>query len=450
MVVVGSDSAVIKEVATASESILSARRAVAEIGFNETLGSLNVYFGTDLHKRWIKETYGAWWARQPHDAPSGLRDEIRPLWRSLDRSLERERAASLRAADLFGLARATVLRCQVERLLGAPVLEAAGDAAFISAFMSFQDRIEDATAKAAVLPRTLSLPLVLWPVARMRRKLTRRLAAAIACAERGADPATLGSWLRAAATLPGELARRPSAQVAELAIGLLFASHKNPSIGAAQTLCALLELGDTHPTVRTRGGVWSARRAEGCTATLAGPRPCLIGKQAGRVAGRRGAGGLPHDPALRARDAPALRARHRGGADRRRAGRLRARWSLLGGARRDHRFGTRGSAPVDRGVGRRRRRLPSVAARVWRGGRAGIAAQRVRVHHLQPGAAHVSWRAAGVAHDGAARGALPHKGRGARRPVAARLVRARDAGAARAGGGDPVCEVKFLCVTCEY
>lgn len=220
------------------------------IGFNETLGSLNVYFGTDLHKRWIKETYGAWWARQPHDAPSGLRDEIRPLWRSLDRSLERERAASLRAADLFGLARATVLRCQVERLLGAPVLEAAGDAAFISAFMSFQDRIEDATAKAAVLPRTLSLPLVLWPVARMRRKLTRRLAAAIACAERGADPATLGSWLRAAATLPGELARRPSAQVAELAIGLLFASHKNPSIGAAQTLCALLELGDTHPTVR--------------------------------------------------------------------------------------------------------------------------------------------------------------------------------------------------------
>ena len=272
MVVVGPDSAVIKEVATTSESPVGAEGGGGNWLQRDAgaLGSLNVYFGTDLHKRWIKETYGAWWARQPHDAPSGLRDEIRPLWRSLDRSLERERAASLRAADLFGLARATVLRCQVERLLGAPVLEAAGDAAFISAFMSFQDRIEDATAKAAVLPRTLSLPRVLWPVARMRRKLTRRLAAAIACAERGADPATLGSWLRTAATLPGELARRPSAQVAELAIGLLFASHKNPSIGAAQTLCALLAR--RHSPDRaggTRGGVWSARRAEGCTATLA-------------------------------------------------------------------------------------------------------------------------------------------------------------------------------------
>ena len=127
MVVVGPDSAVIKEVAQSSESPVSAEGGGGNWLQRDAgaLGSLNVYFGTDLHKRWIKETYGAWWARQPHDAPSGLRDEIRPLWRSLDRSLERERAASLRAADLFGLARATVLRCQVERLLGAPVLEAA-------------------------------------------------------------------------------------------------------------------------------------------------------------------------------------------------------------------------------------------------------------------------------------------------------------------------------------
>ena len=240
MVVVGSHQTIIKQVATASEKTLSARQAVAEIGFQETLGSLNVFVGTDIHKRWIKEAYG------PHGP--GLSGEIGPLWTALERALEVERTVPRRASDMFALARATVLRCQMERFLGGPVLQAAGGGAFIDAFMTFQDGIEDATAKAAVLPRVLALPLVLWPVARTRRRLTARLAAAIRQAEHGVDPVALGSWLHAM-LLPGSQ-RRPREEIAELAIGLLFASHKNPSIGAAQTLCTLLGLGASHPTVR--------------------------------------------------------------------------------------------------------------------------------------------------------------------------------------------------------
>ena len=176
MVVVGPLRSAIQAVATASESKLSARRAVADIGFEQTLGPRNVYEGTDVHKLFLKEAYGG----------GRLDDEVAPLWEALGRALRRElaahggggaspargeAAAATTVPDLFALVRATVLRCQVERLLGAAVLEHAGDEAFVAAFMGFQDAIEDATAKAAVLPRALALPLV-----RRRRRLRRRRA----------------------------------------------------------------------------------------------------------------------------------------------------------------------------------------------------------------------------------------------------------------------------------
>ena len=55
-----------------------------------------------------------------------------------------------RVPDLFALVRVVALRISVERLIGPGVLRAAG-AAFLDAFMAFQDQLEDATAKAAVL-----------------------------------------------------------------------------------------------------------------------------------------------------------------------------------------------------------------------------------------------------------------------------------------------------------
>jgi hypothetical protein len=77
MIVVGPSINATKQVALAPESQLSARQAVADIGFNETLGPLNVFRGTDMHKRWIKDAYGG---------PSGLEEEIEPLWHSLARA----------------------------------------------------------------------------------------------------------------------------------------------------------------------------------------------------------------------------------------------------------------------------------------------------------------------------------------------------------------------------
>jgi hypothetical protein len=101
--------------------------------------------------------------------------------------------------------------------------------------------VEEATAKAAVLPRALALPLVLWPVAARRVLLSRRIARLVAAAvaeaeaaEAAADaeaeapsaPAELGPWLRAFRD-PGASGVSVSAgQGAELVIGLLFAAHK--------------------------------------------------------------------------------------------------------------------------------------------------------------------------------------------------------------------------------
>ena len=54
LVVIGSDTETGKLIANQPESILSSKRAVAEIGFEYTLGSFNVYKGTDWHKEILK------------------------------------------------------------------------------------------------------------------------------------------------------------------------------------------------------------------------------------------------------------------------------------------------------------------------------------------------------------------------------------------------------------
>ena len=58
-----------------------------------------------------------------------------------------------------------------------------------------QDAVEDATAKAAVLPRFLSLPLVLWPCRTKRLAVSKTLSTAIDAAM-AANPSGAGPWLR--------------------------------------------------------------------------------------------------------------------------------------------------------------------------------------------------------------------------------------------------------------
>ena len=54
-----------------------------------------------------------------------------------------------------------------------------GGSELVDAIVAFQDGVEEATAAAAVLPRWLALPLILWPAARRRRRLEKRIAAAL-------------------------------------------------------------------------------------------------------------------------------------------------------------------------------------------------------------------------------------------------------------------------------
>lgn len=232
MVVVGADRAALAQVATAPEAVLSARRAVQAVGFDEALGEYNVLEGTGFHKQVLKDML----------AGPKLVDEVAPLYDALRRALRLElgkaRAPGARPAartpDVLGLVRRCMLRAMIERLLGPALLLEAG-ASLIDDFMAFQDALEEAIAQASVLPRALSLPLALWPVGWRRRALVARLGAAVGRA-READGH--GPWLRAfrAAALP------PSA-CGELVVGLLFAAHKNPAIGAAQAFLLGAEAG---------------------------------------------------------------------------------------------------------------------------------------------------------------------------------------------------------------
>ena len=126
--------------------------------------------------------------------------------------------------DLFALVRVVALRISVERLIGPGVLRAAG-AAFLDAFMAFQDQLEDATAKAAVLPRWLARPLILRRgAAAARRARAARRGAERRVRLRRRRRARAGRWRWS----------RGRDDAAELCIGLLFAAAKNPAIAAAQ------------------------------------------------------------------------------------------------------------------------------------------------------------------------------------------------------------------------
>jgi len=113
------------------------------------------------------------------------------------------------------------------------------DPDMLTEFIVFQDKIEDATAKAAVLPRAAALPICLWPTQRARKILEGRLGRLLADVWKYGDGddksrEVFGPWMK---TYISEKATPELA--AEHLIGLVFAAHKNPSIGASQCLCFL-------------------------------------------------------------------------------------------------------------------------------------------------------------------------------------------------------------------
>ncbi|KAH8075454.1 cytochrome p450 [Aureococcus anophagefferens] len=216
MVVVGDSLDVVRQVTRAPERALSSKDAVAAVGFAETLGRRNVFEGTDFHKRTLKGAYG--------DGRL-LAEEFPALHAALEAAFAVE-APGGAVADLFDVVRRCVLRATLDRFVGGGLV-ARGGPRLIDELMGFQDAVESATAAAAVLPRWLSLPAVLWPVARRRRALQRTLAASLAPALAAADGGPGSGRSR-----HGAVRRRGAAA------GPRLAAHKNPAIGAAQASCS--------------------------------------------------------------------------------------------------------------------------------------------------------------------------------------------------------------------
>ena len=217
MIVVAGGAENVKAVAFASERRFSARAAVRDVGFGELLGERNVDAGTDFHARVLRR-----WRLD--DA------EIAELAAALDEGLDAELTGGKEVPDLLAAIRGAVLRAVLARLIGGGILERGGKE-LVDAIVAFQDGVEEATAAAAVLPRWLALPMILWPAARRRRRLETRIAAAL----EGGDGAP-GPW----ATAFGER-KLPASIAAEFAVGLLFAAHKNPAIASFQALLFLHE-----------------------------------------------------------------------------------------------------------------------------------------------------------------------------------------------------------------
>lgn len=259
MIVVGNSEELLRQVACQPERVLSARAAVAQVGFDQMLGDFSVRRGTDLHKRILKAML--------RSDTGGIDAQVPKLFQAVSDAIQRElpsaaaavkaqdtaeRSAAavssppgpgrrVRVADFFTLVRRCMLRAMLHCLVG-PAFAAAGGAEFVSDFIKFQDAVENATAQAAVLPRALALPMVLWPCAVRRRGLAKRVQrlmdVAFECATSGrrGPVQKLGPWLEAIRDPSLGLSR---AEGAQLIISLLFAAHKNPAIGAAQTLMFL-------------------------------------------------------------------------------------------------------------------------------------------------------------------------------------------------------------------
>jgi cytochrome P450 len=223
-------------VASSPESIMSAREAIADIGFEETLGYLNVYQGTDLHKGIVK---GLW--------HSNGDTQVTGFIQAVRNSLTMESASSStpksgnKKVEFLSFVRRVILRASIERFIGSSFLDGWDDFSFIEVFMKFQDDLEDVTAKAAVMPQIIASPLLLSPLKRRRLNLQKVISKRLQTICSIGDDTTASKQHRGFWLAEIKDSYHPD-EIAELIIGLLFAAHKNPAIGTAQSYLMLCEL----------------------------------------------------------------------------------------------------------------------------------------------------------------------------------------------------------------
>jgi cytochrome P450 len=221
--------AVMERVTAAPETSLSSETAVREIGFDYTLGLYNVTEGTSFHRNVLKS-----------DAHAAFLKRIMSLLQhSFETELSKGRHSvnkgRVEVSDLFMFSR----RCFVRACLVAFIGKNLENDDLISDNMTFMDLVEAATAKAAVLPRYIAIPLVLGQVQAQRLQLQKRIVALLEPMLQSTSAE--GPWLDQFRHLPQQ---DQAAVAAELVVGLLFAAHKNPSIAAAQSLIHVLQYSD--------------------------------------------------------------------------------------------------------------------------------------------------------------------------------------------------------------
>lgn len=224
-----------KQTSMAPERILSARQAVADLGFEETLGLLNVYSGTDLHKGIVKGI----WHKDPQSQMEQWRTSIRT---SLQIETKDDGNHHSHTFDFFQFIRRVILRSCIDRMISPKFLDD-GMSNFLDEFMEFQDELEDVTAKAVVLPKWIARPALLLPVKRKRlqlqAKITKRLDELFLLQAKtpSSSSSVLGFWLEEFHTSK----QHSTKEIAEYMVGILFAAHKNPAIGTCQMYLVMFE-----------------------------------------------------------------------------------------------------------------------------------------------------------------------------------------------------------------
>jgi len=225
-----------RQLANQPESILSLRKAVGAIGFEQTLGYKNVHTGTQIHKGIVK----AIWNNNPESVSPA--DAQLQTWQTCIRdAMETELSVATTKSDKIDFLhyiRRVILRATIEVFVGKSFLDDWTTYDFMKEFMDFQDTLEDVTAKVVVVPRPLALVGLLWPLQKRREKMQLIMQERLEFVLKSTQKDKVGFWLRE--VLAQDIS---TADIAEYIVGLLFAGHKNPAIGAAQSYLLLREHG---------------------------------------------------------------------------------------------------------------------------------------------------------------------------------------------------------------
>ena len=181
MIVVGANVELQRQVALQLESTLSSYEAIAQIGFDATLGTNNVFVGTEFHKKLLKDAFC-------HDFNVSCRMATQQTSQALDKELllldqfspsntanpySRSKSYSL-APDVFQLACIIILSTILAVFCGTCFLDDR-HIFLLKDLMELQDKIEYATAAAAILPRRVANWLVLGPTCKFRLKVQEKI-----------------------------------------------------------------------------------------------------------------------------------------------------------------------------------------------------------------------------------------------------------------------------------